>query len=163
MRMRTIASVAAMLACALFAAPADAKLVYVKQSGTANSTVYLATDAGKRPQRLGLGRAPAISPDGHWVAFITAQTGASGKETVVLQRLRSGSQRLVMRARGIDSLAFSPDSAKLGAISDGERLRVYDLAAGMLHRAARGHLRGWSFSPDSQSVVVGDAATDELQ
>jgi hypothetical protein len=161
--MRTIAPIVALLAAAILAAPAHAKLVYVKQSGTPDSTVYLATSAGENPRRLGLGRAPAISPDGRWVAFITMAVGASGKETVVLQKLRSGSQRLVMRARAIDALRFSPDSTKLGAVADGERLRVYDLAAARLHLAARGHLRGWSFSPDSGQVVVGDAATEETQ
>jgi hypothetical protein len=163
MRMRTIALTAALFASGALAAPAQAKLVYVTGSGTPNSTVFVAGNTGENPRRVGMGRAPTISPDGRWVAFITAATGASGKETVVVQRLRSGLQRLVMRAKSIDALRFSPDSAKLGAVADGERLRVYDLAAGRLHLAARGHLRGYSFSPDSTQVVVGDAATDEFQ
>ena len=62
MRMRTTAILLAMLAAALWAAPAEAKLVYVKNPASASPIVFVAKDNGKQPRRLGVGRAPTISP-----------------------------------------------------------------------------------------------------
>jgi Tol biopolymer transport system component len=163
MRMRTIATVLGMLAAALLAAPAEAKLVYVKRAGSASPVVYVAKDNGKDPRRLGIGRSPTISPDGQWVAFVSVPTGAGQMETVVLQKLEAGSQRLVMRSKGIDSLRFSPDSTKLAAIAAGKRIRVYDVGADSLHVAAEGQLRGYSFSPDSKQIVFGRAVKEDFQ
>ena len=157
MRMRTIATLAGVLAAALWAAPAQAKLVYVKQAGTVDSAVYVARDGGEDERRLGLGRAPTIAPNGRWVAYVAARAGGSQKDTVVLQKLRSGSQRLVMRSDSVDTLRFSPDSTRLATIADRKRVRLYDIADGTLRTAARGHIRGYSFSPDSQRLVFGDA------
>jgi hypothetical protein len=162
MRMRTTAIIVALLGCALWAAPAEAKLVYVKQAGTATPIVYVSKDNGKHPRRLGIGRAPTISPNGGWVAFVTVPTGRTEMDTVVLQKLKAGSQRLVMRSKSIDSLRFSPDSKKLAAIAGGERVRVYDVAADQLHVAAVGNLRGFSFSPDSTQIVYGMAAKADV-
>jgi hypothetical protein len=163
MRMRTTVIIAALLAVALWAAPAQAKIVYVKNAGGVEPAVFVATDRGKDPRRLGIGRAPTISRDGQWVAFITVPAGGSRMDTVVLQKLRAGSQRLVMRSRTIDSLRFSPDSGKLAAIAAGKRVRVYDVAADELHVAAEGEIRGYSFSPDSKGIVVGMATGSKFQ
>ncbi|HKH16585.1 MAG TPA: hypothetical protein VKA57_03590 [Solirubrobacteraceae bacterium] len=163
MRMRTTAILAALFAAAILAAPAQAALVYVKGAGGAEPAVYVATDKGQDARRLGIGRAPTISPDGQWVAFVTVPSGASELEAVVLQKLEAGSQRLVMRSRSFASLRFSPDSSKLGAIAGGRRVRVYDVSSGRLHVAAQGPIRGYSFSPDSKSIVVGKAEKDRLQ
>ncbi len=157
MRMRTIVVFACLLAAALFAAPAEAKLVYVKRADTASPVIYVATNAGKNPRRLGIGRAPTISPNGQWVAFITVRSEGSQTDTVVLQRLESGSQRLVMRSEAINSLRFSPDSTKLGAIAGGKRVRMYDIVKDRLHVAVTGNIRGYSFSPDSLNIVYGRA------
>jgi len=163
MRMRTISILAALLGASLWAAPAQAKLVYVKNAGGAEPVVYVATDNGNDPRRLGVGRAPTISPNGQWVAFVTLPPAGSDTETVVLQKLELGSQRLVMRSRSIASLRFSPDSGKLAAIAGGKRVRVYDIAADELHVAAEGHIRGYSFSPDSETIVVGRARRARFQ
>lgn len=163
MRMRTTATLLGLLAGALWTAPAEAKLVYVKRPETASPVVYVAKDNGKDPRRLGIGRAPAISPDGQWVAFVTVPTGGSRMETVVLQKLEAGSQRLVMRSSSFDSLRFSPDSKKLGAVAAGKRVRVYDIANDALHVVVTGNIRGYSFSPDSEQIVYGKAVKDTLQ
>lgn len=155
--MRTTAILAALLGAVVFAAPARAALVYVKQPGTTASTVYVARDDGTNPRRLGSGRAPTISPDGRWVAFVTPPAAGSAREAVVLQKLRSGSRRLVLSARSVASLEFSPDSRRLASIVNGTRVRVHDIARGRLHDAARGHIRGYAFSPDSDRIVVGNA------
>jgi hypothetical protein len=163
MRMRTTVLLVALFAVAVRAAPAEAKLVYVMNAGGVEPIVYVATDTGKDPRRLGIGRAPAISPDGQWVAFVTVPAGGSEMDTVVLQKLEAGSQRLVMRSRTIDSLRFSPDSTKLGAIAAGKRVRVYDIAYDRLHVAAAGEIRGYSFSPDAKQIVVGRAENRKFQ
>jgi Tol biopolymer transport system component len=162
MRMRTIATLLGMLTAALWAAPAEAKLVYVKRPGSASPVVFVAKDNGKDPRRLGIGRAPTISPNGEWVAFVTVPSGAGQMETVVLQKLQAGSQRLVMRSKGIDSLRFSPDSTKLAAIAAEKRIRVYDIAADRLHVAAEGELRGYSFSPDGTQIAFGRAVNEDF-
>jgi Tol biopolymer transport system component len=163
MRMRTTVSLAALLLAALLAAPAHAKLVYVKEPASANPVVYVATDKGKRPKRLGIGRAPAISPDGRWVAFITVPTRRGERESVVLKRLNSGAQRLVMRSKRIASLRFSPDSGRVSAVANERRIRVYDIDKDRHRIAATGDIRGYSWAPDSQRVVFGEAASDDLQ
>ena len=78
MRMRTTAILAALFAAALWAAPAQAKLVYVKQPSSVSPVVYVAKDNGKQPRRLGIGRAPTISPNGQWVAFVTVPSARLG-------------------------------------------------------------------------------------
>jgi hypothetical protein len=163
MRMRTTVILAALFAVALWAAPAQARLVYVKNPGGFEPVVYVARDSGKDPRRLGPGRAPTISPDGRWVAFVTVPAGGSRLDTVVVQKLDAGSRRLVMRSRTIDSLRFSADSSKLGAVAAGKRVRVYDIANDELHVAAEGEIRGYSFSPDSEAVVVGRAEGEKFQ
>jgi dipeptidyl aminopeptidase/acylaminoacyl peptidase len=161
--MRTTVSLAALLLTALLAATAEGRLVYVKQAGTAAPMVHVATDGGKQERRLGTGRAPAISPDGRWVAFITVPGATGGRETVVLQRLTSGSQRFVMRSRSIASLRFSPDSGRIAAVANGKRVRVYDIANDKRRVAAAGDIRGYSWAPDSKRIVLGEAAGEDLQ
>ena len=148
---------------AVMAAPAQAKLVYVKNPAFVAPVVYVADDDGGNPRRLGTGRAPTISPDGNWVAFVTVPTGAGQLDTVVLQKLSGGgSQRFVMRSKVIDSLRFSPDSKLVGAIAASERVRIYDIAKDVTKVAAEGDIRGYGFSPDSTEVVYGEAESDKF-
>ena len=54
-------------------------------------------------------------------------------------------------------LRFSPDSRFLAAVLRGRRVRVYDIAADTMIDTARGHIRGYSFSPDSTQLAFGVA------
>ena len=163
MRMRTTVSIAALLLAALLAAPAQAKLVYVKQAETAEPVVYVATDKGKNPRRLGIGRAPAISPDGRWAAFITVPSENGMRESVVLKRLKQGSQRFMMRSKQLSSLRFSPDSGRIAAVANARHIRVYDIAGDKRRVAASGDIRGYAWAPDSKRVVYGEADGEDFQ
>jgi hypothetical protein len=161
--MRTpVILVAALAALVAAAAPAQAKLVYVKKPGSATPGVYVAEDNGKKPKRLGPGRAPAVSPDGKWVAFISAPRSDMEAPQLLLQAVAGGSQRIVTRAKAFDTPRFSPDSSKLGVVASGRRLRIYDIALDRTVDAARGNLRGWAFSPDSKQLAVGRATSSGL-
>jgi hypothetical protein len=136
----------------VLAAPAHASLTYVKNpSGGKPSRVWVADDDGTDPHRLGKGRAPAVSPDGRWVAWV-----APGSPERVVMRLadRSRKAREVARSSVVGELRFSPDSKKLG-IQIGTRLWVYDIHDREGVKAASGNIRGFSFAPDSKAVVFG--------
>jgi hypothetical protein len=164
MRMRAPVILGALLVPAVMAAPAQAKLVYVKNPASVAPIVYVADDDGTKPRRLGTGRAPTISADGRWVAFVTVPTAAGQLDTVVLQKLSGGgSQRFVMRSKVIDSLRFSPDSKLVGAIAASKRVRVYDIGKDVTKVAAEGDIRGYGFSPDSSEVVYGEAESEKFQ
>ena len=136
----------------VLAAPAHATLTYVKNPRDGKpSRVWVADDDGKHPHRLGKGRAPVVSPDGRWVAWI-----APGTPERVVMRLadRSRKARKVARASVIGTLRFSPDSKQLG-VEIGTRLWIYDIHDRASVKAASGNIRGFSFAPDSKSVVFG--------
>jgi dipeptidyl aminopeptidase/acylaminoacyl peptidase len=162
MRMRTTVILAAAFAAAAWSSPAQAKMVYVKNPGDVEPVVFVADDRGRNQERIGIGRAPTISPNGQWVAFITSPPDSDG-ETVLLKKLDSGTQRLVMSADSISSLRFSPDSRKLGAVTGGKRVRVFDIRRDRLHTVVNGPIRGYSFSPDSERIAYGEARRDRLQ
>jgi len=157
--MRMIATLAvSALAPLVAAAPAPARLVYVKEYETARPVVYAATDAGKRPVRLGVGRAPTVSPDGRWVAYVTVPREAGERDQVVVRRSGGGGTvRIVMRSKAIDSVHFSPDSLKVAAVLSGRRLHVYDIGADTVRTIATGELRGYAWSPDATLLALGRA------
>jgi Tol biopolymer transport system component len=138
----------------VMAAPAHATLTYVKTPGNGKpSRVYVADDDGKNPHRMGYGRAPVVSPDGRWVAWV-----APGSKERIRMRLvdRSRKARTVGRSASVGELRFSPDSKKLGVVL-GTRLWVYDIHDRESVKAASGNIRGFSFAPDSKAVAFGTA------
>jgi hypothetical protein len=141
----------------LGAAPAEATLVYVKNPGKMDSRVWVARDDGSQPRRVGPGHSPAVSPDGRWVAWVK-----SGSPDRIMMRLadRSRKARVVARSSSVGELRFSPDSKALGFVI-GHRLFVYDIRERDEVKAASGSLRGFSFSPDSGSVVFGTAGRSD--
>ena len=142
-------------ACTLLvAAPAEARLVYVTGPGERDARVWVARDDGTQARRIGPGHSPKISPDGRWVAWVD--------DDEVMMRLadRSRKARVVVRSSSIGDLQFSPDSKLLGLVV-GHRLFVYDIRERDEVKAASGSIRGFSFSPDSGSVVFGTAGLSD--
>jgi WD40 repeat protein len=142
----------------VYAAPARAVLVYVKKPNAENPVVYVANDDGSKRRRVGLGRAPAISPDGTWVAWIGHDDGL---DQLMLQRAGGGATLVVLHSHRIDDVRFSPDSTMVGAVLSSRRLRVYTIAADTVTPVGSGFINGWSFSPDSKAVAWGRAQTSD--
>jgi hypothetical protein len=145
------------LLAALAAAPAEAALVYVKNPASNRPVVYVARDDGSQPRRLGVGTSPAISPNARWVAWVSANP----VPRVLLRRAdRSRPPRRVARASAARELRFSPDSSQLAMVLTG-RLAVHDIRERETTDAATRVIRGYSFSPDSSSIVYASAGRDE--
>jgi hypothetical protein len=150
---RTITTLLGAALALLVAAPAEAALVYVKDAGDVDTRVWVANDDGTKPRKVGLGHSPRISDDGRWIAWI--QPGTPDR---LMMRLadRSRKARIVARSSFIGEFRFSPDSKSLGLVLS-RRLFVYDIRERDEVRVASGVIRGFSFSPDSASVVFGTA------
>jgi hypothetical protein len=155
---RTITLLLGAAIALVMAAPAHATLSYVKHPGDGKpSRVYVADDDGSHAHRIGKGRAPVVSPDGRWVAWI-----APGTPERVVMRLadRSRKVRKVVASSDVGALHFSPDSKKLGLVV-GTRLWVYDIHDRDSVKAASGNIRGFSFAPDSGAVAFGTTGTND--
>jgi hypothetical protein len=135
---------ASLIAAFAGTAPAEARLVYVKGA----ASIYSAGDDGSSPRRLATGVGPLISPNGRWVAYIRPGT----LDEVRIVRATGGRTRLLMRSTRVDALRFSADSTQVGAVLSA-RLAVHDIPTRTTFTAASGSIRGFSFSPDSKSVV----------
>jgi Tol biopolymer transport system component len=141
----------------LAAGEAQAKLVYVKQPTAASPSIFVSSDDGSGARRIGHGRDPVISPDGRWVAWVAHGT----PEQVMLRRAdRRGRARGLSRSSQVGELRFSPDSTQLG-MALRNRLSVHHIPTRSTFTAANGYLRGFSFSPDSTSVVYGTSGRNE--
>lgn len=157
MARRTITTLLGGALALLVAAPAEATLVYVKKPGELDSRVWVARDDGSKGRPIGRGRAPKVSPDGRWVAWVKP-----GSPDQVMMRLadRSRRARVVARSSFVGDMVFSPDSKSLGLVL-GRRLFVYDIRERERVKTASGVIRGFSFSPDGTSVVFGTAGRND--
>ena len=154
-RSRLVAALVAITGALAGAAPAGATLVYVKKSGSASPVVYVAGDDGSGRRRVAVGRAPAVSPDGKWIAWVGR---GDNLDQLMVQRAAGGATLVVLRSRQLDELHFSPDSTMVGAVLSARRLRLYAIASDSIVPVGSGFIRGWTFSPDSKSVAWGRAA-----
>ena len=154
---RTITTLLGAALALLAAAPAEATLVYVKDAGDFNTRVWVARDDGTQPHKVGLGHSPKISADGRWIAWIQP-----GTPDQLMMRLadRSRKARVVARSSFVGEFHFSPDSKSVGLVLS-RRLFVYDIRERDEEQAASGVIRGFSFSPDSTSVVFGTAGRND--
>jgi hypothetical protein len=140
------------------AAPAQAKLVYVK-GPLDKPHVFVADDDGTQPHKVGDGRSPVISDDGRWVAWVTDEDDSHQQVHLRLAD-RSRKARDVVRSDFVGELKFSPDSKQLG-IQLRNRLWVYNIHDRESVKAASGQIRGFSFSPDSASIAFGTSGHND--
>ncbi len=157
MARRTITTLLGAALALLVTAPAEATLVYVKQPGSPDPRVWVADDDGSNGHKLGPGYFPEVSPDGRWVAWIQ---GGDTQQVMLRLADRSRKARVVARTSQVGELHFSPDSKSLGLVLS-RRLFVYDIRERDEVKAASGVIRGFSFSPDSKSVVFGTAGRSD--
>jgi hypothetical protein len=154
---RTITTLLGAAFALLVAAPAEATLVYVKAGGELDTRVWVANDDGTKARKVGLGHSPKISDDGRWIAWVKP-----GTPDQLMMRLadRSRKARVVAGSSFIGEFRFSPDAKSLGLVLS-RRLFVYDIREREEERVASGVIRGFSFSPDSGSVVFGTAGRND--
>lgn len=123
---------------------------YALAGGCGEGSIYrLPTDRRAKPHRIGSGISPAVSPDGHWLAFAAPgrqrPDGTTGcHNVVVIHNLRSGQE--VRRIRFPDDevhrsgffadavftrLAWAPDSRRLAITHsyEGDSVSVLDTVA----------------------------------
>ena len=154
---RTITTLLGAALALLVAAPAEATLVYVKNVADPNPGVWVADDDGTNPHKVGNGFSPQISDDGRWIAWVKP-----GTPNQLMLRLadRSRKARVVGRSSFVGEYRFSPDSKSIGLVLS-RRLFVYDIRQREEARVASGVIRGFSFSPDSASIVFGTAGRND--
>jgi len=150
--------VGAVTALLLAPAPAGARLVFVRGEATLAARIFGARDDGSHAARIASGYAPRVSPNGRWVAYVHLLRTRS---EVRLIPGRGGRARRVLRSGRIDELRFSPDSRRLG-VSTGRALKVYDVGARLVSTIVTGAITGFSWGPDSLSLVWGRARRQSL-
>ncbi len=159
MARRTIITLLGAAIALLMAAPAQAKLVYVK--GPLDTPhVFVADDDGTHPHKVGDGRAPVISSDGRWVAWVSDENDNTVEQVHLRLADRTRKARNVVRSDFVGELQFSPDSKQLG-IELQNRLWVYNIHDRESVKAASGQIRGFSFSPDSAAIAFGTSGHDD--
>jgi len=149
---------AALLALAVAAPGAGARLVYVKSLSTNHPSIWIARDDGRGAHRLIAGSGPRISPDGRRVAFV--RTGRDHHAEVRVISASGGHSRLLLR----DALqpVWSPDSRRIAVLLDTapgtpearSDVATIDVRSGAVHTIAPAGLpTGVSFSPRGDELA----------
>jgi Tol biopolymer transport system component len=135
--------------------PVTRHLVYEKATG-----IWIANPDGSRPRRLlKNGRAPAISPNGKWVAFFSECSESTWKCSLFITPASKAKPKLL--ASGFyGEFHWSPSSDRIVAArshtDEGglvEDLVSIDVSSGDETTLTQGALYGWSFSPDGSKTV----------
>jgi hypothetical protein len=129
--------------------PGD-RLVYVR-----GSAVWLAAADGTGARRVLKGAAPAISPDGRWIAFLRCRELAGDCGSVHLISASGARARVLLRGGHLLPYqpSWSPDSRRL-VVRGRRSLLLFDTGGG-IRMLARGGIFGVAFSPNGRSVVYG--------
>lgn len=114
-------------------------------------------DGGHARLLVRRGRAPVISPDGRWVAYVSCDTKdeLSCKGTSVISTSGGEPRKL---SHGSHTGTWSPDSKRIvvsrGSLSGEEQALIsIDLASGKELKLVEGSAWSWSFSPDGKQVA----------
>lgn len=100
---------------ALSVAPGGRILYYSTTIGHEGCAVWTVPLAGGTPKRIATGGAPAVSPDGKWLAFVRPRCGQS-KTTLTIREISSGQDRTwddTAELPADAALDWSPDSKTL--------------------------------------------------
>jgi dipeptidyl aminopeptidase/acylaminoacyl peptidase len=133
-------------------------LVYEKVIG--EKGIWIAEVDGSRPRLLVPdGRAPAISPDGRWVAYVgDCDPLLDVCRSAYVASTAGGKPRLF--ARRIWAITWAPDSKRVVATRGSSEddpgratLLSIDVASGEEVELAEGKFWGWSVSPDGNRIV----------
>jgi Tol biopolymer transport system component len=149
--------VLAIAALLVIPAMAHATLAYVKYGRYPFAPlIFTATDDGLEEVPVARGWDPRISPDGDLVAYLS-QVTPGGRERLKVVSADGGASNLLMDARQISHLAWSPDSSRIAAVrSSGrgpDRLVLINVPSGGERVVARGRFSGVSFSPGGGELV----------
>jgi WD40 repeat protein len=98
------------------AASPDGKTVYYDTDTDTDTELWQVPRAGGTPVRIGVGRIPAVSPDGKTLAY--SRPDGSGAWSLVLRDVATGTERVLGRKDGYSpnvffSLSWSPDNRHL--------------------------------------------------
>jgi hypothetical protein len=132
------------------AAPAQAVLVYQRPK---TREIVVAKDNGSKRKVIAHGIAPAVSPDGEMVAFLTRNLDLRVGE------LGSGGSRLLARdvfaPDRSAAIAWSPSSEYLATGSPSNAMMIVNVSRGEKRVVPLGDVPGrGSFSPDSSQILV---------
>jgi Tol biopolymer transport system component len=157
------AALAAVLTAATLAAASPATATIVYEKSPFRPTIWAAADDGSARVQLASGELPRISPDGTTVAYETPYRGYT-RPTLRVIPVTGGPSRLLLKPVWF-RFGFSPDSKTIAAVTGKEvgrkRLVLIDVASGKVRTIAHGQFSGFSFSPDSASLVYARALKDE--
>jgi Tol biopolymer transport system component len=142
--------------------PVAPGMTYVKGLAGPHPSVWIAGIGGRSPRRLGGGFDARLSPNGQSAAIL-ASAGSGGYAIVTRPTARGQASRTLVRANEtLQLIGFSPDSTRILAVVDGNRLVLGNLTAGSARVVARGWIQGASFSPQGGRIAYARSATQQL-
>jgi Tol biopolymer transport system component len=139
------------------ARPVVQRIVYMNFLPGPNE-VWVARVDGAGKRRLAAGSAPAISPDGRWVAFEGGREATFEPrfyKDLMLVPTAGGRPRVLLR--GARGPVWSPDSERVAVLQDLDDRRralvVSDITTGKATTVARGPIDDVSFSPRGDEIA----------
>lgn len=151
-----------LVAAALAAFPAAANATLAFNKNIFKPHVWVAQDNGKDAHEIGPGSSPRVSPNGELVVYERAGVGHT-PEMKLYDVATKKTKTIFSPWQESFVFAWSPDSTMIAALRGGElgtrTLYVLNVETGKLRRVATGYFNGVSFSPNSQEIVFGLAAT----